>query len=127
MVGRAADALPGGGARGRGDGRDLGLAEPGAGRDQVRHGVSVGTPGRLEVWVSASGFGRPGSGSLPTGTWTYECCPSQTAGTPAWHYRSSTWVRAGTYGFPALAGTRGTFRSTAAVAGSSSAVWVTIR
>jgi hypothetical protein len=95
--------------------------------DRVRHEVVVGTVGRLDVWVSASGFERPGSGTLPNGTWSFECCPSQTAGTPAWHYRSSSFVSAARYRFPAIAGTRGTFLSSAGVAGVVDGVWISIR
>jgi hypothetical protein len=95
--------------------------------DRVRHTVAVGASvGRLEIWVSARGFGQPGFGSLPPGTWRYECCPSQTAATPAWHYRSSTTVSPGSYAFTAAARARGTFLSTAAVAGGSSGVWIRI-
>jgi hypothetical protein len=95
--------------------------------DRVRHDIAVGSVGRLDVWVSARGFGQPGSGTLPAGTWSYECCPSQTAGTPAWHYRSSSIVATGQYRFPATAQTRGTFLSTAAIGGATSRVWVSIR
>jgi hypothetical protein len=95
--------------------------------ERVRHDVEVGTVGRLEVWVSARGFQRPGTGSLPTGTWNYECCPSQTAGTPAWHYRSSTFAPRGAYHFGALASAPGNFLSTAFVAGVFAGVWIRIR
>lgn len=95
--------------------------------DQVRHSVEVGTFGRLEVWVSASGFYRPGSGSLPAGTWAFECCPRQTAGTPAWHYRSSSPVAPGSFRFGAGARSPGSFLSTASIAGSSAGVWIRIR
>src|SRR5262245_36939821 len=56
--------------------------------DRVRHTIEVGTVGRLEAWVSAAGFQTPGVGTLPAGSWTIECCPSQALGAPAWHYRS---------------------------------------
>jgi hypothetical protein len=104
-------------------------ASPNPGRvgDRVRHDVEVGTVGRLDVWVSARGFDRPGTGTLPAGTWSYECCPSQTAGTPAWHYRSSSLVGRGVYRFGALARLAGTFLSTAMVAGVSAGVWIRIR
>jgi hypothetical protein len=95
--------------------------------ERVRHDVGVGTVGRLEVWVSASGFEQPASGTLPSGTWTFECCPSQTAGTPAWHYRSSSFVAPAAYRFSALARTPGYFVSTASLAGRSSKVRIRIR
>lgn len=95
--------------------------------DRVRHDVEVGTVGRLDVWVSARGFDRPGQGTLPAGTWSYECCPGQTAGTPAWHYRSSSFVAQGAYRFGAVARLPGTFLSTALVAGVSASVWIRIR
>jgi hypothetical protein len=94
---------------------------------RVRHTVSVGAYGGLDVWVSATGFERPAMGTLPTGAWTYECCPAQTAGTPAWHYRSAGTTAPGTYGFRARTQMRGTFLSTAAIAGSSAGVWVQVR
>jgi hypothetical protein len=95
--------------------------------ERVRHDVVVGTVGRLEVWVSASGFEQPASGTLPAGTWSFECCASQTAGTPAWHYRSSSFVSAGVYRFSALARAPGYFVSTASIAGQSSRVRIRIR
>jgi hypothetical protein len=95
--------------------------------ERIRHDVEVGTVARLDVWVSARGFDRPGSGSLPAGTWSYECCPSQTAGTPAWHYRSTSFVARGVYRFGAVARSPGPFRSTAMVAGVAASVWITIR
>lgn len=96
-------------------------------RDRVRHTIEVGTVGRLDVWVSASGFEAPGSGTLPSGAWTFECCPGQTAGTPAWHYRSFANAAPGSYRFNATARLRGTFLSTAAVTGGTAGVWITIR
>jgi hypothetical protein len=95
--------------------------------DRVRHTVEVGTRAPLEVWVSASGFERPGSGTLPAGSWTYECCPAQTAGTPAWHYRSGSIVAPGIYRFGAVARSPGTYLSSAVVAGGSAGVWIRIR
>jgi hypothetical protein len=95
--------------------------------DAVRHVVQVGMAGWVDVWVSASGFRAPGPGTLPPGAWTIECCPGQTAGTPAWHYRSAGIVRPGLYRFNAVAAVPGLFRSTAVVAGSSASVWVRIR
>jgi hypothetical protein len=95
-------------------------------RDRVRHTIDIGTSGRLDVWVSASGFEAPGSGTLPPGAWSYECCPSQTAGTPAWHFRSIAPV-AGSFRFNAVARLRGTFLSTASVPGGVSSVWIVIR
>jgi hypothetical protein len=102
---------------------------PAALGQRVRHTVTVGVAGRLEVWVSASGFQAPGSGSLPLGTWSYECCPGQTAGSPAWHYRSSGVAAPGSYRFGAVARTRGTFLSSAAIptSGAFSSVWIVVR
>jgi hypothetical protein len=94
--------------------------------ERVRHTVGVGVSGGLHVWVSATGFSQPGMGTLPPGTWTWECCPSQTAGTPAWHYRSARTVSPGTYAFGAYARARGTFLSTAAVGAAVARVWVRI-
>ncbi len=99
---------------------------PAALGQRVRHAVGVGMSGGLQVWVSASGFSQPGMGTLPPGTWTWECCPSQTAGTPAWHYRSARPVPPGTYAFGASARARGTFLSTAAVGSAVARVWVRI-
>jgi hypothetical protein len=93
----------------------------------VRHTIEVGAYARLDVWVSATGFQAPGSGTLPSGTWALECCPSQTGLTPAWHYRSSSPVAPGSYRFGAVARARGTFLSTAAVTGIVATVRVTIR
>jgi hypothetical protein len=95
--------------------------------ERVRHDVEVGSVGRLEVWVSTRGFERPGPGTMPAGTWTYECCPSQTAGTPAWHFRSSTFASSGSYRFGAVAAAPGSFLSTAFVAGAFAGVWIRIR
>lgn len=92
----------------------------------VRHTVTLGSPARLDLYVSATGFERPGSGSLPPGTWTYRCCPGQTAGTPAWFYRSSSVVGQGTYRFAALARRRGSFLSTATTGWASDGVWIRI-
>jgi hypothetical protein len=95
--------------------------------DRVRHEIVTPVVGRLDVWVSATGFDRPSLGRLPNGAWSFECCPPQTAGTAAWHYRSSSFVPAGQYRFPAIARTRGTFLSTVVSAGATSHVWVAIR
>lgn len=95
-------------------------------RDRVRHTIVVGASGRLDVWVSASGFEAPGSGTLPPGTWSYECCPGQTAGSPAWHFRSNA-PALGSFRFNAVARLRGTFLSTAAAPGGSASVWIVIR
>lgn len=100
---------------------------PAALGDRVRHTVEVGTYGRLDVWVSAVGFDRPGTGTLPAGAWTFECCPSQTAGTSAWHYRTSGGASPGSYGFNATTRARGSFLSTARVVSSSASVWVWVR
>jgi hypothetical protein len=90
----------------------------------VRHWVALGASGRLEIWVSARGFERPATGTLPSGSWAHECCPSRTAGTPAWHYRSFGIASPGSYRFVARARMRGTFLSSAAVAFTSDGVWV---
>lgn len=100
---------------------------PAALGDRVRHSLDVGAYGRLEIWVSAAGFQQPGTGTLPPGAWSYECCPGQTAGTPAWHYRSSTTASPGSYRFGAVARSRGTFLSTAFVSGGSDEVWIRVR
>jgi len=95
--------------------------------DRVRHTVVVGVYGPLDVWISANGFGQPGGGTLPPGTWSYECCPGQTAGTPAWHYRSSSPAAPGSYRVGAVTRLRGSFLSTAAVSGTSAWVWIQVR
>ena len=100
------------------------LPNPAAVGSEVRHSVALGAPGRLEIWVSASGFERPGTGTLPPGSWARECCPRRTAGTPAWHYRSFGIAPPSSYRFVARARTRGMFLSSAAVAVISDAVWV---
>lgn len=94
--------------------------------NQVRHTVSVATPTRLDLHVSAVGFQRPGAGTLPPGSWTYRCCPSQTAGTPAWYYRSNSGVAPGSYRFGAVARARGMFLSTASTTVGSVNVWIRI-
>lgn len=94
--------------------------------DRVVHTVRVPVSGYLSVWVSAKGFSQPGMGNLPPGSWTWECCPSQTAGTPAWRYRSQSPVVPGTYRFGAVARTTGRYLSTASVNGSSAGVWIGI-
>lgn len=99
---------------------------PAAVGQRVVHTVGLVGGGGLQVWVSARGFARPGLGTLPPGTWVLECCPPQTAGTPAWHYRSATYASAGSYRFGALAQVRGTYESSAAVGVSSTNVWVRI-
>jgi hypothetical protein len=93
---------------------------------RVRHTVGVGAIARLDIWVSALGFQTPGLGTLPPGAWTIECCPSQTLGTSAWHYRSLGVVIPASYRFNAVARTRGTFQSTATVAGSTASVTIRI-
>jgi len=93
---------------------------------QVRHSVSLGAPARLELYVSAVGFERPGTGTLPAGSWTYRCCPGQTAGTPAWYYRSNAGVPPGSYRFGAMARARGRFLSTAITTVGSASVWIRI-
>jgi hypothetical protein len=95
--------------------------------DRVRHEVSVGVYARLDVWVSASGFEQPGTGTLPPGAWGYQCCPSQTAGTAAWHYRSNATVVPGTYRFGAVTRARGQWLSSALVGGTLKTVWIAVR
>ena len=94
--------------------------------DRVRHTVEVGAYARLEVWISAAGFQQPGIGTLPGGSWSYECCPQQTAGTPAWHYRSGGTVVPGSYRFGAVSRARGSFLSSALVGGTIAATWVRV-
>jgi hypothetical protein len=94
--------------------------------NQVRHTVSLGAPTRLELYVSAVGFERPGTGTLPAGSWTYRCCPGRTSGTPAWYYRSSAGVAPGSYRFGAVARARGQFLSTANTTIGSASVWIRI-
>ena len=93
---------------------------------RVRHTVDVGAVARLDVWVSSTGFQQPGQGNLPSGVWSFECCPGQTAGTPAWHYRSFGAVARGAYRFNAVARARGTFVSTTTVAGVTASVSIKI-
>jgi hypothetical protein len=92
----------------------------------VRHTVALGAAGRLEVWVSAAGFERPGSGTLPPGSWTAECCSPRTAGTPAWHYRSFAIAPPGSYRFGAVARARGMFVSSAAIGFTSDGVSIRV-
>lgn len=94
--------------------------------NQVRHSVDLAAPARLDLYVSAVGFQRPGTGTLPAGSWTYRCCPSQTAGTPAWYYRSSSGVAPGSYRFGAVARARGVYLSTASTPVGSASVWIRI-
>ena len=88
--------------------------------------MSLGAPTRLELYVSAAGFERPGTGTLPAGSWTYRCCPAQTAGTPAGYYRANAGVVPSSYRFGAVARTRGQFLSTAITTVGSDTVWVRI-
>jgi hypothetical protein len=94
--------------------------------NHVRHTVSLEAPARLDLYVSAVGFERPGTGTLPPGSWMYRCCPSQTAGTPAWFYRSNSGAAPGSYRFGAVARARGVFLSTAVTAVGSANVWIRI-
>jgi hypothetical protein len=94
--------------------------------ERVRHTVSIGGPSRIEVFVSAAGFERPGTGTLPPGLWVYRCCPPQTAGTPAWTYRSNAVAPPGSYRFGAYARARGTFLSTVVTTVGRDGVWVRI-
>jgi len=93
---------------------------------RVVHSVTVAVSGRLGVWVSSAGFGQPGLGTLPAGSWSQECCPSQTAGTAAWHYRSSSPVPVGSYRFGADARRTGSYLSTASLGFPSSSIWVRV-
>jgi hypothetical protein len=88
--------------------------------------VGLGTPARLDLYVSAVGFQRPGMGTLPPGSWTSRCCPSQTAGTPAWYYRSNAGASLGSYRFGAVARAHGAFLSTASTTAGSANVWIRI-
>ena len=94
--------------------------------DHVRHTVSIGGPARIEVYVSAAGFERPGTGTLPPGSWTSRCCPPQTAGTPAWYYRSNVMAAPGSYRFGTYARARGTFLSTLVTSLGTDGVWVRV-
>jgi len=93
---------------------------------RVVHTVGLTTYGYLNVWVSAKGFDQPGIGSLPSGSWRWECCPAETAGTAAWHYRSSIVAKPGSYRFAPMTRSRGAFLSTARVGFFGSSVWVRI-
>jgi len=95
--------------------------------DRVRHDLSVEAYARLDVWVSAAGFRQPGAGTLPAGTWAYECCPAQTAGAPAWHYRSASSIPPGAYRFGAVARAPGSFLSSASSAGTTASIWIRVR
>lgn len=94
--------------------------------DRVRHTLSIVGPARIEVYVSAAGFERPGSGTLPPGTWAYRCCPAQTAGTPAWLFRSNAVAPPGSYRFGAVARARGAFLSTVVTTLGQDGVWLRI-
>jgi hypothetical protein len=93
---------------------------------RVVHTVTTSVYGRLEVWVSARGFAQPGIGTLPPGSWRLECCPTQTAGTPAWHYRSANPWPAGSFRFGADAVRTGSYLSTAAVGVAFGSIWVRV-
>jgi len=93
---------------------------------RVVHTVGLSTYGYLNVWVSAKGFDQPGIGSLPPGSWRWECCPAETAGTAAWHYRSSIVAKPGSYRFAPMTRSRGVFLSTARVGFFGSSVWVRV-
>jgi hypothetical protein len=94
--------------------------------DRVRHTVSLVGSARIELYVSAAGFERPGTGTLPPGSWAYRCCPAQTAGTPAWVYRSTVVAPPGSYRFGAFARARGSFLSTVVTLLGQDGVWVRI-
>jgi hypothetical protein len=93
---------------------------------RVVHTVTTSVFGRLEVWVSAKGFAQPGIGTLPPGSWSFECCPSQTVGTPAWHYRSTNPWPVGSFRFGAGAIRTGSYLSTAAVGVAFGSIWVRV-
>jgi hypothetical protein len=99
---------------------------PAAVGGRVAHTVTISTPGPLNVWVSARGFAKPGMGSLPSGSWVLECCPAQTNGTTAWHFRSTGIAVPGTYRFRATTRLAGRFLSTAALGLIAAGVWVRI-
>ncbi len=99
---------------------------PAAVGQRVTHTITARGGGYLNVWVSAKGFAQPKTGTLPSGTWTRECCPPQTAGTAAWHFRSTGPVAAGSYRFGADAALRGSFLSTAQIGSATGSVWVRI-
>jgi hypothetical protein len=104
-------------------------ASPNPARVGERVTYTVGTfqYGLLQVWVSARGFDQPGLGTLPAGSWRLECCPAETAGTAAWHFRSRTLAAPGSYRFGMTARARGWFLSTARVATSSASVIIAVR
>lgn len=93
---------------------------------RVSHTVTTAATGRIDIWVSARGFRQPGFGTLPSGAWTWVCCPSQTAGTAAWHYRSGASVARGTYRFGADAVRAGSYLSSAALGFAVASVWVRV-
>jgi len=99
---------------------------PAAVGQRVVHTIDVAVSGRLEVWVSASGFAQPRPGTLPPGTWVQTCCPSQTAGTPAWYFRSSGSVAPSRYRFGADARRVGSYLSTASVGFASAGTWIRV-
>jgi hypothetical protein len=94
--------------------------------DRVIHKVRTPVAGPLNVWVSARGFKQPGNGTLPPGAWSWECCPTQTAGTPAWHFRSVSPVAPGAVRFGAVARMPGSYLSTATVWNIGDSVWIRI-
>ena len=94
--------------------------------DRVRYTIEVGAYARLDAWVSAAGFQQPGYGTLPGGSWSYECCSEPTSGTPAWHYRSGGTVVPGSYRFGAVTRARGTFLSSALVGATMATTWVRV-
>jgi hypothetical protein len=77
---------------------------------------------RLQAWISAMGVKRPGLGNLPTGHWDLVCCPAQTAGDPAWHYRSDLLAQGGRYTFRAVADRRGSHVATAAYGAATDSI-----
>jgi hypothetical protein len=93
---------------------------------KVVHTVQVSAVGGLDVWVSATGFKRPGLGTLPPGSWLKECCPAETNGSAAWHFRSTQVVLPGSYRFGAKSKAVGTFPSTARLGTAEAVVWVRI-
>jgi hypothetical protein len=93
---------------------------------RVVHTVQVVVPGSLAIWVSATGFNQPGLGTLPAGSWTKECCPTETNGTAAWHYRSSRMVPIGVFQFGTTSRSRGLYLSTARLGAARVSVWVRV-
>ena len=93
---------------------------------RVFHTIQTTTGGSLNARVSAVGFAQPTMGTLPPGTWRWECCLPQPAGAPTWYYHSDSVVAPGTYRFGADALRTGRYLSSAGVGSVISGVWVRI-